>query len=63
MVATRIIDMGLHVCKVKALVVATSYQGLQVMRLLYVYPNSLPTRRTRINLQQACLCIKFVVDT
>ena len=31
MVATSIVDMGLHVCKVKALVVATSYQGLQLM--------------------------------
>ena len=38
MVATRIVDVGSHVCKVKALVVATSYEGLQVSRIEGSYP-------------------------
>lgn len=32
MVATRVVDVGSHVCKVKALMVATSYERLQVAR-------------------------------
>lgn len=33
MIAASIVDVGLHVCKVQALVVATTYQSLDTRRL------------------------------
>ncbi len=43
MVATRIIDMASHVCKVQALVIATSYQGLH-MSIYLGTPQAAPTQ-------------------